>query len=46
MVIIDKHKPLTRKIRILASSLSKFPHEEQFAIPAVRDAIERYADEE
>ena len=46
MIIIDKHKPLARKVRILASSLSKFPHEDQFAVPAVREAIERYADEE
>jgi len=46
MIIIDKHKPLSRKIRILASSLAKFPHEYQFVIPAVRDAIERFADEE
>lgn len=46
MIIIDKHKPLNRRLRILASSLAKYPHEEQFAVPAVRDAIERYSDDE
>jgi hypothetical protein len=46
MIIIDKHKPLSNKIRILAASLSKLPHEDQYAVPAVRDAIDRYAEEE
>jgi uracil phosphoribosyltransferase len=46
MIIIDKHKSLSNKIRILAASLSKFPHEDQYVVPAVRDAIDRYAAEE
>ena len=40
MIIIDKHKSLSKKIRILAASLAKFPHEDQFVVPAVREAIE------
>ena len=46
MIIIDKHKSLSNRIRILAASLAKFPHEDQYAVPAVREAIDRYAEEE
>jgi hypothetical protein len=45
MVIIDKHKSLGKKIRILASALSKLPHEDVFIVPAVRELITRYAEE-
>ena len=41
-VIIDKHKSLSKKIRILASSLANLPHEEVFAVPAVRELLNRY----
>jgi len=44
-VIIDKHKSLSKKIKILASSLAKLPHEEVFAVPAVRELLNRYAEE-
>jgi hypothetical protein len=46
MIIIDKHKSLSKKISILAAALSKFPHEEHYAVPAVREAIDRFAEEE
>jgi hypothetical protein len=46
MIIIDKHKSLSNRIRILAASLAKFPHEDQYAVPAVREAIDRFSDEE
>jgi len=45
VVIIDKHKSLNKKIKILASSLANFPHDEVFAIPAVRELLNRYAQE-
>ena len=45
MVIIDKHKSIGKKIRILASALSKLPHEGVYIVPAVRELIARYAEE-
>lgn len=45
LVIIDKHKPLVKKIGVLASALSKFPHDDVYLVPAVREMIARYADE-
>lgn len=44
-VIIDKHKSLSKKIRILASALATLPHEEVFAVPAVRELLNRYGEE-
>lgn len=46
VIVIDKHKSLNKKIKILASELVKFPHEEVFAIPAVRELLNRYANGE
>jgi hypothetical protein len=46
VIIIDKHKSLTKKIKILASELAKFPHDEVFAVPAVRELLNRYANGE
>lgn len=45
LVIIDKHKPLGKKIRVLASALSKFPHDTVYMVPAVREIISRYAED-
>jgi hypothetical protein len=45
MVIIDKHKSISKKIRVLAAALSKLPHEDVYAVPAVREIIARYAEE-
>jgi hypothetical protein len=45
MVIIDKHKSIGKRIRVLASALSKLPLEDIFIVPAVRELINRYADE-
>lgn len=45
MVIIDKHQSLGKKIRVLASTLSKFPHESIYMVPAVRDMIARFTEE-
>jgi hypothetical protein len=45
LVIIDKHKPLGKKIGALASALSKFPHDDVYLVPAVREMIARYAEE-
>jgi hypothetical protein len=45
LVIIDKHKPLAKKIRVLASALSALPHDTIYMVPALRDVIAKYAKE-
>jgi hypothetical protein len=45
LVIIDKHKPLGKKISVLASALAKLPHDTVYLVPAVREMIARYAEE-
>lgn len=44
LFIMDKHKSLHKKIRILASQLAKMPHEEIYIVPAVRELLDKYAD--
>ncbi len=46
VILIDKHRPLQRKIRILASSLAEFPHEEIYTVPAIRELIQKYAEDD
>ena len=41
--IMDKRMPIRDKIDVLASSLARFPHEDIYVIPAVRDALKRAA---
>jgi hypothetical protein len=45
LVVIDKHKPLGKKIGVLASALAKLPHDTVYLVPAVREMIARYAEE-
>lgn len=40
--IIDKHKNIHKKVRILASFVSTLPHENIYVIPAVREIIEMH----
>ncbi len=44
LFIMDKHKSVTKKIRILASALARMPHEEFFIVPTVREVLEKYKD--
>jgi hypothetical protein len=39
--IMDKQKPIQDKIELLASCLSKMPHEDVFVVPAVRELLYR-----
>jgi ABC-type enterochelin transport system substrate-binding protein len=41
--IMDKHKSLHKKIKILASQLSKQSHEDLYVVPAVREMLDKYA---
>jgi hypothetical protein len=45
LVIIDKHKPMAKKISVLASALARFPHDTVYLVPAVREIIARYAED-
>jgi hypothetical protein len=43
LFIMDKHKSVHKKIRILAAELAAIPHEDLYIIPAVRELLEKYA---
>ena len=42
MFIMDKHKSVHKKIKILASYLAQIPHENVFVMPAVRELLEKH----
>ena len=42
--IMDKHKSIHKKIKILAAHLTEIPHENIFMVPAVRDLLEKQSD--
>jgi hypothetical protein len=46
MLIMDKHKSIHKKIQILASQLAKLAHDQLYVVPAVRDVLDKYRDEE
>lgn len=41
-IIIPKRLPLERQIQIFAQELSRFPMENVFILPAIRELLERY----
>jgi len=42
--IMDKHKSIHKKIKILAAHLAEIHHENVFMVPAVRDLLEKQSD--
>ncbi len=42
LFIMDKHKSIRKKIKILASQLAKMPNENIYIVPAVREMIEKF----
>ena len=44
LFIMDKHKSVHKKIKILAAQLALIPHEDIYIIPAVRELLEKYAE--
>jgi hypothetical protein len=44
LFIMDKHKSIHKKIKVLAVQLSGMPHEDVFVIPAVREVLDKYAE--
>jgi hypothetical protein len=45
LFVMDKHKSLHKKIKILANQLALIPREEIYIIPAVRELLEKYSKE-
>jgi hypothetical protein len=43
LFVMDKHKSVHKKIKILATQLAQIPHDEIYIIPAVRELLEKYA---
>ena len=43
LFIMDKHKSIHKKIKILATELAGMPHEDLYIIPAVRELLDKYA---
>ncbi len=43
LFIMDKHKSVHKKIKILTAQLARIPHEDMYIIPAVRELLEKYA---
>ncbi|CAB1068473.1 hypothetical protein D1AOALGA4SA_369 [Olavius algarvensis Delta 1 endosymbiont] len=41
MFIMDKHKSIRKKIKILADHLAEIPHENVFVVPAIRELLEK-----
>jgi hypothetical protein len=46
MLIVDKHKSIHKKIQIVASQLASLAHDQVYVIPAVRDVLDKYRDDE
>ena len=44
--IMDKHKPLHKKTKILAKCLSQMDHEDIFVVPTVREVLNRYSEKQ
>ena len=42
LYIIDTHKSIHKKTKLLAECLSQMPHEEIYVVPAVRDLLNKY----
>ena len=44
LFVMDKHKSVHKKIKILAAQLAMLPNEDMYIIPAVRELLEKYAE--
>jgi hypothetical protein len=43
LFVMDKHKSVHKKIKLLAAQLSSIPHEDLYIIPALRELLDKYA---
>jgi ABC-type enterochelin transport system substrate-binding protein len=44
MFIMDKHKSIHKKIKILAAQLADMPHEDIYLIPTIREMLNKYGE--
>lgn len=44
MFIMDKHKSVKHKIKVLAAQLANMPHEDIFVVPSVREVLNKYVE--
>jgi len=44
MFIMDKHKSIHKKIKILSAEVANFPHEDIYLIPAIREMLNKYVE--
>jgi len=44
LFVMDKHKSVHKKIKILATQLAQIPHDEIYIIPAVRELLDKYGE--
>ncbi len=42
LFIMDKHKSIHKKIKILASQLAQMPIEDLYLVPAIRELLNKY----
>lgn len=40
--MMDKHKSIHKKMKLLARELAKLPHDDYYLVPAVRDVLLKY----
>ena len=40
--LMDKHKPVKRKVKLLASELARHPHDHIYLVPVLRDLLTKY----
>lgn len=43
LFIMDKHRSINKKNELLASCLSKMPHEDIYIVPALREMLNKYS---
>ena len=42
LFIMDKHKPVREKVKLLAKSISDLPLDDVYIMPALREILEKY----
>ena len=40
--MIDKHKPVKKKVKLLAAELARHPHEDIYLVPVLRELLAKY----
>ena len=40
--MMDKHKPVKRKVKLLAAELARHPHEDVYVVPQIRELLAKH----